>query len=258
MTSKRQTSIITVASIAAIVAIASGVLLDEQLQSDLQTVSISETIVEPYDENAVPLHLREHRSGLAVMDAVEIENPNLDVLTFQKLTKGQFDFIWRAINNGATYVSDTELMIYSEQIKEPNHRFIIEDGESVKYYRIGISSPPLNYEKHYVKVFEFAEERDISFKALSSTDKVGVAEQIDRPYRWTQIDEQTALDLTSLIEKDGTFFTSFSERGPSNFQLQYLGSFGEEFNNPDFVNILAELQEQRQLEQNHHEEDNHE
>ena len=248
MTSKTKLTIFSVVGIAALAAFASVLMVDNT--TTLST--IDEKIVEAtHDKNAVPLHEREHRSGIAVMSSIEIENPNLNVLTFQKLIPGQFDFIERSINNGATYVSDSELKVYSEQIKEPNHRFMVEDGKSVKYYRISITTPPLSYENHYIKVLEFSEERNISFKPLDTLSKTSIAEQLDRPYRWIQVDEQTANSLKSNIDKDGTFFSSVNVRGPAEFQIQYLGPLGEEFKNPEFAKILTDIQERKVMEDHH-------
>ena len=249
ITQKKKLSIFTVAGIVAIAALASGFMLDNQIQS--QTTENKVVSAAPYVEDATPLHLQEHRSGIAVMSSIEIENPNLNVLTFQKLIPGQFDFIERSINNGATYVSDSELKVYSEQIKEPNHRFMVEDGKSVKYYRISITTPPLSYENHYIKVLEFSEERNISFKPLDTLSKTSITEQLDKPYRWIQVDEQTANSLKSNIDKDGTFFSSVNVRGPAEFQIQYLGPLGEEFKNPEFAKILTDIQERKVMEDHH-------
>ncbi|MBI1663080.1 MAG: hypothetical protein IS860_06255 [Nitrosopumilus sp.] len=243
MTSKTKLTIFSVVGIAALAAFASVLMVDNT--TTLST--IDEKIVEAtHDKNAVPLHEREHRSGIAVMDSIEIENPNLEVLTFQELPQGEYDFIWRAINNGATFVSDEELKTYSEEVKEPNHRFTVTDENGITYYRISIDAPPLRYDQHYIKVLEFAEERDIAFKQLPENSRLSIAEQIDRPYRWIPVDESSAISLKDMTERDGTFFTSTNQRGQSNFQIQYLGPLGDEFQKQEFKQILAEIEQQHE------------
>jgi len=250
MTTKTQLSIFVIAGIVALASVSAITMLNSNELTTIQE-SINTNVAEPYVSDATPLHLQEHRSGISVISAIEVENPNLEVIDFQELKSGQFDFIWRAINNGATYVLDSELKIYSEQIKEPNHRFVIDDGISVKYYRISITTPPLSYENHYVKILEFAEERNIDFKPLDNISRSAISEQLDRPYRWILVDEPTALSIKSMTDKDGTFFSSVNARGPTEFQIQYLGPLGEEFKKPEFAQILVDIQEQQILEDNH-------
>lgn len=240
MTTKTKLGIFTVAGIVALASFASVIMFDElQPKTTTQTEVIQDlSESEPFLENAVPLYLQTNRAGLPVIDAIEIENPRLDNLDFQELRVGEFDFIWRAIENGATYVSDKELQTYYEQLPEPKHRFIIKDGDSVKYYRTAISTPPLSYDLHYIKVLEYGEPRDnISFKTLDEQSKASIDIESIKPYRWISIDEIDATSLKEMMNQKGTFFTAITERGQSNFQIQYLGPLGEEFNNADFIEM---------------------
>lgn len=236
MTTKTKLSIYVVAGIVALASFSTAFMLDDM---KIQTTSQSETSTESYLENAVSLYLQINKAGLPVMSSIEIENPRLDNLDFQELRPGTFDFIWRAINNGATFVSDYELQVYHEQVKEPKHRFVIKDGDSVKYYRTSITTPPLDYDTHWIKVLEFAEERNINFKNLDSESRSQIDAQLLKPYRWIPVDEVTANDIKQRIAVDGSFFKANTERGMSDFQIQYLGPLGDEYKNADFVEMLG-------------------
>lgn len=248
MTSKTKFSIFAIAGIAAIIAISSGFVLDYETQLTQQQQDH-----EQYLENETPMYLKEIRSGTPVMEAIELENPNMDTLTFQKLQPGTFDFVWRAINNGATFVSEDELKAYSLELKSPKHRFMIDTEDGVKYYRTATSSPPISYENHYIKVLEFGEERDINFKNLVETDRTKLLEQLERPYRWIQVDEQTASSFKSMMNENGTFFTSSNSRGIANFQIQYLGPLGDEFKTTDLKLVLEKIHEDNLREEVPHE-----
>jgi hypothetical protein len=222
--------------IVAIAVISSGLMLDS---ANIQTAAQTTTIQEPPENGPLPYE-QKNRSGLPMLDAIEIEKPNLDTLTFKELTKGQYDFIWRAINNGATYLSDKELETYFTEISEPRHRFVINDGDSLRYYRLAYSAPPLSYDQHYIKVLEYAEERNnINFKNLDQASKSRIDVQLLKPYRWIPISESDAVALKQNMVRDGTFFTANIERGDTKFQIQYLGPLGEEYKNPDFVAMLG-------------------
>ena len=264
MTTKQRLSIFAIAGIVALASVSASLMFNDntetqndntetqndntETQNDNTETQNTERniVVEPYDPDATPFHLQKHRSGLATMEAIEVENPPLEVIEFQELNPNEFDFIWRAINNGATFVSDGELAVYHEQVKAPKHRFVIKDGDSVRYYRTAVSAPPISYINHYIKILEYAEERNnIDFKPLDNTSRDSIAVQLDETYRWIAVDADTANSLKNKISQDGTFFTSFNERGTINFQLRYLGPLGEEFSIPELADKLAEAQDRQ-------------
>ena len=241
---------ISVYAIASVVAVMASIGMVYSLTSTQDTHDIR--IQEPPAPDGYSPHLQTIRSGTPTLESIEIENPRLDNLDFQELNKNELPYIWRAINTGATFLSDKELEDYFTNVEEPRHRFTITDEKgNVKYYRLSYASPPLDYESHWFKSLEFAEERSIAFRAADKSSEDKMSTVVDRPYRWVQVDDQTALDLKQKLDREGSFYSAAtSDRGSIEIQLQYLGPYSDYMSNEDFTAMLSQLSEE---EKDHHE-----
>lgn len=238
-TKKTQTSIIVVTGLIAVFAFSVFSLSSQTLETDSQ-ITVKEP---PAGPDALLPHEMPYRSGLPVLEAIEVENPRLDNLEFQPLKQGEHEYIWRAIENGATYLSERELEHYFTQIKEPMHRFSFDDGEGVQYYRLAYTEPKLDYDTHRIKILEYAEERDLAFKALDAESKSILELPLDKPYRWHYVDAADALVIKQKIDAEGNYFTAPTDHGVSKFQIWYLGPFSDYYQNADFQETLESRNE---------------
>jgi hypothetical protein len=247
MKNKSKVSVIVFASFVAVIA---SVGMIYSLTPTTQDIILDVQAL-PEREEYSP-HLQKIRSGTPTLDSFEIENPNLDNLTFKELKPDEHTYLWRAITDGATFLSNAELEDFFTNIDEPRHRFkMLDDDGNLKYYRVTYSAPPLDYESHWFKSLEYIEERNDTFiKTKNSLDRQ-ILDVIDRPYRWIQVDEAAAYDLKQTLNRDGTFFNpTTTDRGSVRIQLQYLGPFSEYMNTEDFKEFLSE---QNPPEEDHHE-----
>ncbi|MGH9877737.1 MAG: hypothetical protein ACREBU_02510 [Nitrososphaera sp.] len=176
------------------------------------------------------------RTGIPIIEAVEMINAP-ETLYYNPIKDGEHEYLWRAVDKGATFLSDSEMKTYFTSFNEKGYRFSMQTADGTKFYRIYFFEPPISVDTHWIKMFVFDEQREDA-KLLSDLHKIPLAPVLNDPYRWVSVDEETALLTKALIETEGQYFTGVitmgETEGVASFRLMYLGPLSEELKQPEF------------------------
>jgi hypothetical protein len=177
-----------------------------------------------------------NRAGIPILEAVEMINAP-ETLYYNPIKEGEHEYLWRAVDKGATFLSDSECETYFASFYGKGWRFAMQTDDETKFYRMTYFEPPISVDTHWIKIFVFDDQRQDA-KPLSELEESRLAQVLNDPYGWVFVDEEAALMTQSLIETEGQYFRSVIKRGQSegdmSFRLMYLGPLSEELQRPEF------------------------
>lgn len=219
MTTKTKFSIFAVAGIVAIVAMASGFILDDNNQT---TLSQTEKLVMDGEPKTVSKpHEYTHWTGVPILES---SPASMDRDEFHLVKSGQYDWLDRAIENGNAIATTDELQEWDE-VSDGNYYFKV-DGTM---YTIHYSTAKVNLENDYIRVFPLDNPSQNSRSV--STDLI--EKGLDDPYNWVQISNAQANEYFNLKVDGSEFKTSNGD-----VRLQYIGKLSPESSSLDYKSIV--------------------
>jgi len=249
MTTKTKLGMFAIAGIAAIIAISSGIMFNNEttltsnnvqeiadniVPVDTTTTVQSNTLVEPII-TTLP-HEQENRGGVPILTTIKMAIVPEDMY-YHQINSDQADYLWRAVDNGATFITEKELDDYFIMFHEEGHRFAMNDGKTTEYYRITFSSAPLAVDQHYMQILELDEQRGYDFKSLDVVSKERLSLPLENPYRWVPMGESDTVAIRDKIAQENSFFSADGKV----FQVIYLGPLSPELQHPDFAEMYPRL-----------------
>lgn len=186
-------------------------------------------------------HEQEISGGVPVLTSIKMAIVPEDMY-YHQINKDESEYLWRAVENGATFVTQKELADYFVMFHEEGHRFAMNNGETTEYYRVTYSSAPISVTQHYIQIMEYDQDRNLTFKPLDQVSEERISLPLDKPYRWVPMGQSDTAALRAKIAQDGTLFSIENQRGEQKvFQIIYLGPLSPELQHPDFAQMYPEL-----------------
>lgn len=195
----------------------------------------------------------EFRTGVPLLMAIEM--PYIESLYYHEVKEGEYGFIDRTVGKGAALISDSEMDVFFNTFSDEGNRFAITSKDGLtEYYSIDYFEPPLSLTNHHVNVLLYASSDSITndvaedAKPLSIADRPYISNAVVKPYRWTEINDESASELRSLLQTEGKTFRVSTESGEEIIRLMYLGPLSEELDDPEFRSMynLAPIEEEGQ------------
>ncbi len=183
-------------------------------------------------------HEIQFRTGMPLLRAFEVIDP-AESLYFNPIGQGEYPYLWRAVDKGATFLSDTEMEDYFTTFSKTAYRFAMQNEEGTKFYRIWYSEPPISTDTHWVNVMIYEDPKQDA-KPLSDSDRSKLSLAIERAFRWVPVDETDAQSIRNLLDTEGQFFQTLTQEGDKTIQVMYLGPLSEELKQPEFQAMYGE------------------
>ena len=237
----KKLSIFVLAGIVALSSVATTIMLDQQQEQVTTTeneIVHSEPRVNPNDPQ---VYDEEHaRGGVTILQATpmgfEQPRPQHD---YNKVSmKDMEPYLKRAITNGATVVSLSELESYFvnyKEVKGTDFEILNEDG-TTSYMRILFKEPKLDLDNHYVKAFVFSNEYIIEdAKTLAPSDNAKFERFMEEKNSWQVISPSQASDIKNILEDNGKTLTINGQHA----QIMYIGGLSEELQIPEIREMYS-------------------
>ncbi|MEO9294389.1 MAG: hypothetical protein ABI347_02175 [Nitrososphaera sp.] len=172
------------------------------------------------------------RTGIPELTSFETEYS--DAIKYFAVKEGQYNYLDRAIKQGATIISIVEMDEYFKTFSDYGYRFAMTfaTGET-KYYTINYFEPPISLGNHNVYI-SIKDHVNPSGNSLQQADATYLSQAMDRPFRWNQVDGASALTLVKRIAADGNEFNASTKEGYKTIRVMYIGPLSEELKFPEF------------------------
>lgn len=175
----------------------------------------------------------QYRTGIPTLTS--FENGYSDSIDYYQVKEGQFSYLDRANQKGTTLISNSEMDEYFKTFSAKGYKFAVTsaDGTTTRYFTINYFEPPISLANHNVLI-SILDKVDSSRHDLSQAEAAYLSKAIDKPYRWTQIDDNAASTIVERISADGYEFNTVTSEGQKTVRVMYIGPLSEELKLPEF------------------------
>jgi hypothetical protein len=179
------------------------------------------------------------RTGIPQLTS--FENDYSNATNYHAVNEGQYGYLDRAIKKGTALISNSEMDEYFKIFSDNGYRFAVTSKDGItKYYTINYFEPPISLDRHNILI-SVKDKLDSSRKDLSQAEKAFLSEAIEKPYRWTQIDENAASALVMRIAADGYEGNIATDGAQKTVRVMYIGPLSEELKLPEFQAMYGQV-----------------
>lgn len=175
----------------------------------------------------------QYRTGLPTLTSFE-NGYSGSINDYYQINQGQYGYLDRVIQKGTTLLSNSEMDEYFKTFSDKGYKFAVTslDG-TTKYYTINYFEPPISLAQHNVLI-SILDKVDTSRQSLSAAEEGYLAAAIEKPYRWVQIEGNSATAIVKRIGTDGYQLNITTNEGQKTVRVMYVGPLSEELKLPEF------------------------